>query len=107
MFLQHDNARPCASAATFAATESIGYEDVQHPTAAIWHRPNSGCSEFSRYISRELVSRVIKNFKFLRGIGFEKSLNRPVSTGSRNMFSSGGVMSNEKELRGKIVIETE
>lgn len=53
---------------------------------------------------------MIRKFKLLREIGFENSLNnlnRPASTGLRNMFSSGGVTSNEKQLCGKIVIETE
>jgi histone-lysine N-methyltransferase SETMAR len=57
MFLQHYNARPFASAATFAAIESKGFEDVPRPS----YSPDLAPSDFGLF-------GVLK--KHIKGISF-------------------------------------
>ena len=56
-FLQHDNARPCASAATFDAIDSIGFEDAPHPP----YSPDLAPSDFGLFGALK---------KHLKGINF-------------------------------------
>jgi len=58
MFLQHDNARPYASAATFAAIDNIGFEDSPHPPP---YSPDLAPSDFGLFGALK---------KYLKGIIF-------------------------------------
>jgi hypothetical protein len=66
------------------------------PIAWIWHCLTCGHSELPRNIPKATVSHAIKKFKMLQQNGFQQSLKNFTMTGSENLFSTGGVTSNER-----------
>jgi len=91
--LQHDKARHHTSTATSVAI-ALGFK-LFHilPTASLWHCLTYGCPQLLRNISREFMSYVMKKFKLLGENGFESSMTS-TTTGSKNLFGDGSVVSN-------------
>lgn len=105
MFLQLDDARPHTGADTSVAIEGVGLKVVPHPPySLIWHRLTSGCLQHSRILSQEFMLQVMRKFKLLRENGFENSPKNSTQTGSKNLFSAGGIVSNERDSSWKSVI---
>ena len=105
MFPQHDDARTLTGAGTSVAIQGVGLEVVLHPPySLIWHRLTSGCLQHSRNLSKEFMLHVMKKFKLLPENGFENSPKNSTRTGSKKLFSAGGVVSNERDSAWKSVV---
>jgi hypothetical protein len=95
MILQHDNAT------TSAAIQSIIYQVVPHfPYCPDLVCLTSGCLKLSRNMSKEFISHVME-FKLLWENGFEKSQKSFTVTGSKNLFTTSDVVSNDMETTWK------
>ena len=70
--------------------------------AWIWHHLTAGCLQFSRNISKEFNSRVMKMFTLLWENDFENSLKLSTATGLKNLFTAAGTVSTKLIVRGKI-----
>jgi hypothetical protein len=55
----------------------------------------------SRNISKAIVSHVMKKFNLLQQNGFENSLRSSTPMGSKNLFTAGGIVSNERRTTWK------
>jgi hypothetical protein len=62
--------------------------------------------QISRNISKEFISHGIKKFKLLWENGFKNSLKISTVTGSNNLFSTGSIVSHERETMWKNEVYT-
>jgi hypothetical protein len=93
--LQHDSAKP-HTGVTSAAIDTISFEVVPHPLYSPDLEPSVFClfGAHQKHL-KALISHTMKNFKLLRPRSFNNSQKNSALTGSKDLFSAGGIVLNE------------